>query len=99
MLFPERSPRSQGGAGCLGIAQQTAAQLPPPVELGVSPRLTFSQRLADRTIAVARDTAFCFLYPANLECLAAMGARLAFFSPRADAAPADAAPADAQPHG
>ena len=68
------------------LAATDAAQLPPPVELGVSPRLTFSQRLADRTIAVARDTAFCFLYPANLECLAAMGARLAFFSPRADAA-------------
>ncbi|GAB3479788.1 cobyrinate a,c-diamide synthase [Polaromonas eurypsychrophila] len=38
------------------------------------------------TIAVARDAAFCFLYAANLDCLQAMGARLVFFSPLADAA-------------
>jgi cobyrinic acid a,c-diamide synthase len=37
--------------------------------------------LVGRTIAIARDAAFSFLYPANLECLQAMGARLAFFSP------------------
>ncbi|MES2483487.1 MAG: cobyrinate a,c-diamide synthase [Pseudomonadota bacterium] len=40
--------------------------------------------LAGRTIAVARDDAFCFLYPANLDTLQALGARLAFFSPVAD---------------
>ena len=39
--------------------------------------------LAGRTIAVARDAAFTFIYPANLDCLSAMGARLAFFSPLA----------------
>lgn len=37
--------------------------------------------LQGRTIAVARDAAFCFLYTANLDLLQAMGARLAFFSP------------------
>jgi cobyrinic acid a,c-diamide synthase len=42
-------------------------------------------RLLDgRTIAVARDAAFCFLYPANLDLLQAMGARLRYFSPLAD---------------
>lgn len=41
------------------------------------------KRLAEKTIAVARDAAFCFLYPANLEWLEAMGARIAFFSPLA----------------
>ena len=40
--------------------------------------------LADVTIAVARDAAFAFLYPANLRTLAAMGATLHYFSPLAD---------------
>ncbi|MBI5912428.1 MAG: cobyrinate a,c-diamide synthase [Betaproteobacteria bacterium] len=40
--------------------------------------------LAGRRIAVARDAAFSFLYRANLDCLAAMGAELNFFSPLAD---------------
>lgn len=39
--------------------------------------------LAGRVIAVARDAAFAFIYAANLDCLRAMGARLAFFSPLA----------------
>jgi cobyrinic acid a,c-diamide synthase len=33
------------------------------------------------TIAVARDEAFCFYYPENLELLVEAGARIAFFSP------------------
>lgn len=40
--------------------------------------------LQGRTVAVARDAAFCFIYPANLDTLRAMGARLVFFSPLAD---------------
>ncbi len=45
--------------------------------------------LAGRTVAVARDAAFAFIYPANLETLRALGARLVFFSPLAgDALPA-----------
>ena len=39
--------------------------------------------LQGRTIAVASDAAFSFIYPANLDCLQAMGANLAFFSPLA----------------
>ncbi|MBC7608312.1 MAG: cobyrinate a,c-diamide synthase [Polaromonas sp.] len=42
--------------------------------------------LRSQTIAVARDSAFCFIYAANLDCLQAMGARLVCFSPLADAA-------------
>lgn len=42
--------------------------------------------LAGRTIAVARDAAFAFLYPANLDTLRGLGAQLAFFSPLADEA-------------
>ncbi|WP_247646636.1 hypothetical protein [Deefgea sp. CFH1-16] len=39
--------------------------------------------LAGQRIAIARDAAFCFIYPANLTCLTALGAELTFFSPLA----------------
>ncbi len=45
--------------------------------------------LQGRVIAVARDTAFCFIYAANLDCLQAMGAGLRFFSPLANEAVPD----------
>ncbi|MCS0465035.1 cobyrinate a,c-diamide synthase, partial [Burkholderia mallei] len=40
--------------------------------------------LVGRRIAIARDAAFSFIYPANLDQLEALGAELAFFSPLAD---------------
>lgn len=46
-------------------------------------------QLKGRTVAVARDTAFCFTYPANLDTLRALGADLVFFSPVADQAVPD----------
>ncbi|NWF48897.1 cobyrinate a,c-diamide synthase [Hydrogenophaga sp. D2P1] len=49
----------------------------------VSPVLP-ARRLVGRTVAVARDAAFCFIYPANLDSLCALGAELVFFSPLAD---------------
>ncbi|MFP8777712.1 cobyrinate a,c-diamide synthase [Hydrogenophaga sp. RWCD_12] len=45
--------------------------------------------LQGRTVAVARDAAFCFIYPANLDVLRALGAKLVFFSPVADEAVPD----------
>lgn len=60
---------------------QVRFDAPPPSD--VPPR-----SLAGRTVAVARDAAFAFVYPANLDVLAALGARIAFFSPLAgDALP------------
>lgn len=45
--------------------------------------------LAGRTVAIARDAAFSFIYPTNVQCLRAMGAHVVFFSPLAgDALPA-----------
>lgn len=69
-----------------------AAQLPPPVAFADAPPPAVPSLLQGRTIAVARDAAFCFLYPANLDCLERLGATLAYFSPLADAAlpPCDA---------
>jgi len=40
--------------------------------------------LAGKTVAIARDAAFCFLYPANVDTLEALGARIRWFSPVAD---------------
>lgn len=40
--------------------------------------------LKGRRIAIARDAAFCFIYPANLDVLRDLGAELSFFSPLAD---------------
>jgi cobyrinic acid a,c-diamide synthase len=55
----------------------------PPLRIAPAPLL------AGKTVAVARDAAFCFLYPANLHTLRELGAQLVFFSPLAgDALPA-----------
>ena len=40
--------------------------------------------LRGRVIAIARDPAFAFLYPANVACLEVMGAQVTWFSPLAD---------------
>ena len=42
--------------------------------------------LAGKTIAVANDAAFQFIYPANIDTLKQLGARIAYFSPLLDAA-------------
>jgi len=55
--------------------------------------------LAGKTVAIARDAAFCFLYPANLDTLHALGATLTFFSPLADQPVPDGADAVYLPGG
>jgi cobyrinic acid a,c-diamide synthase len=50
-----------------------------PAEVPVDAHL-----LTGKTIAIARDAAFCFIYPANLDVLCALGAELVFFSPLAN---------------
>lgn len=51
-----------------------------------APAAALPPLLAGKTVAVARDAAFCFVYPANLDTLRALGAELVFFSPLADQA-------------
>ena len=67
------------------LALTAAAQLPPPVAfVDVAPP-ALPALLRGKTIAVARDTAFCFHYPANVDCLERLGAMLTYFSPLTDA--------------
>ena len=68
------------------LAQTAAADLPPAVSFVDVARPEVPPILAGKTIAVARDAAFCFLYPANLDCLGALGAKIVYFSPLVDAA-------------
>jgi cobyrinic acid a,c-diamide synthase len=67
------------------MSSTSLATLPDPVDFGTPPpERDFPRLLAGKTIAVARDLAFSFIYTANLELLQQMGASLAFFSPLAD---------------
>lgn len=43
-----------------------------------------TKSLADKTIAVAKDAAFCFIYAANIDCLRQLGAEVVYFSPLKD---------------
>ncbi len=68
------------------LAETATAALPPPVVF-VEARSTPAQQaspLRGKTIAIARDSAFSFLYRANIDCLRELGATLVFFSPLAD---------------
>lgn len=63
------------------LATTRAAELPPAVDIADAPPPMIPPLLAGRRIAIARDAAFAFIYPANLETLTALGATLHFFSP------------------
>jgi len=58
------------------------------VDFGGTPvgRAAITPLLAGRTVAVAADEAFCFIYEANIDTLQQLGARVVRFSPLRDAA-------------
>lgn len=66
------------------VGQSGLTALPPAVRFDAAEPRAPARALAGRKIAVARDIAFSFIYPANLKCLSDMGAELRFFSPVAD---------------
>lgn len=68
------------------IGATSAAALPAPVAFLPEPEPKYDLLLEGVRVGVARDNAFSFIYPANLDLLRRLGARLVFFSPVADAA-------------
>jgi cobyrinic acid a,c-diamide synthase len=58
-----------------------------------------SAALQGKVVAIARDAAFAFIYPANIECLKALGASIQWFSPLADEPVPDTADAVILPGG
>jgi len=65
------------------LATTAAVDLPKTVDFAAAQVPAIEPLLAGQRIAVARDAAYAFIYPANLETLAALGAELRFFSPLA----------------
>lgn len=63
------------------LAKTGAGKLPPAVDFPCASPPTIAAALAGRRIAIARDAAYGFIYPANLDTLHALGAELVFFSP------------------
>jgi cobyrinic acid a,c-diamide synthase len=59
--------------------------LPPTVRFYAPEPDSSEPLLQGKTIAVAKDAAFCFIYQANLDLLQTLGARIMFFSPLQDA--------------
>lgn len=63
------------------LQASAAVDLPKPVNFAEAPPPALPPLLAGRRIAIARDAAYGFIYPANLETLQGLGAELHFFSP------------------
>lgn len=68
-------------AAAEAIAEAGVTELPAAVTFEPEPMPAIEPRLEGTRIAIARDAAFAFTYPGNLDLLHAMGAELEFFSP------------------
>lgn len=65
------------------LAATGAAALPAAVDFPAVAAPRIPPLLAGRRVAIARDAAFGFIYPANVDTLHALGAETVFFSPLA----------------
>jgi cobyrinic acid a,c-diamide synthase len=63
------------------LSASASVDLPPTVDFSDAPPALIPPLLAGQRIAIARDAAYGFIYPANLETLRQLGAELRFFSP------------------
>ena len=63
------------------LAKNSTIVLPPAVEFEQPEKAPVTKLLLDKKIAIAQDTAFSFIYQANIDLLIEMGAVLEFFSP------------------
>jgi cobyrinic acid a,c-diamide synthase len=93
MVLPERHLGLLGAGELSDLDERIARAASALKSTGLSlPTVQFTREtssttqplLAGRRIAIARDAAFAFIYPANLDVLKALGADCAFFSPMAD---------------
>ncbi|MFT4070145.1 cobyrinate a,c-diamide synthase [Paraburkholderia sp.] len=66
------------------LASTSLAALPPMVDFGAPSPEVLPRLLQGTRIAIARDAAFSFIYPANVALLETLGAQLSYFSPLAD---------------
>ena len=66
------------------LTHTALAELPPPVNFDAAARLPLPRLLDGMRVAIARDAAFSFIYPANVSLLEEMGAQVSYFSPLAD---------------
>ena len=73
-------------AAAAAIALTELAAMPEAVEFTRPESVALPTLLSGLRIGIARDSAFSFIYPANLDWLTAMGATRVFFSPLADTA-------------
>jgi len=72
------------------LAESATIDLPPAITFTPSLPPTIPPLLQGKHVAVARDAAYGFLYPANIDTLKSLGAQLVFFSPVAgDSLPSD----------
>jgi cobyrinic acid a,c-diamide synthase len=81
------------------LAQTPLAELPPAVEFAAAVCHELPRLLDGKHIAIARDSAFSFIYPANVTLLEALGAQVSYFSPLADQPVPEAADAVYLPGG